>query len=171
MVESNVIDTLNLKSRDFAIRWKNAIRKAPQLKHYNALDDTVLIESDAHFYPLLARTLDRGIDRALIGDFFVKLGKERMGQGYPVSEIIYAINLSQQVVIEYLMTDYAPENAMQMYQTMGVLPKVAEFFLLGSFYLTKGFLEATYTTMSSNDKVSEEFLKKYFKDDFFFKKD
>ncbi|MDR0878080.1 MAG: hypothetical protein LBN21_08515 [Treponema sp.] len=169
MVEGTIIDTLNLKSRDFAVKWKNAIRKASQLKHYNALDDDTLIRADAPFYPLLARTLDRGIDRSLIGDFFVKLGKDRMRDGYPVSEVIYAINLSQQIVIEYLLSEYAPENAMQMYQTMGVVPKVAEFFLLGSFYLTKGFLEATYTTMSSNDKVSEEFLKKYFKDDFFFK--
>jgi hypothetical protein len=58
-----------------------------------------------------------------------------------------------------------------MYQSLGAITKVAEFFLLGSFYLTKGFLEETYTSMSNNDKVSEEFLKKYFKDDFFFKKD
>jgi hypothetical protein len=56
-----------------------------------------------------------------------------------------------------------------MYQAMGALTRVAEFFLLGSFYATKGFLEETYTSMSSSDKVSEELLKKYFKDDFFFK--
>jgi hypothetical protein len=58
-----------------------------------------------------------------------------------------------------------------MYQAMGVMTKVAEFFILGSFYVTKGFLEATYTHMSRNEDVSEELLKKYFKDDFFFKSD
>ena len=122
------------------------------------------------FYPLLARSLDRGLDRSLIGDFFVKLGKERMRNGFPISEVIYAINLVQKVVIEFLMTD-SLDNSMRMYQAMGALTRVAEFFLLGSFYLTKGFLEETYTSMSSNDQVSETFLKKYFKDDFFFKKE
>ncbi|MDR1899897.1 MAG: hypothetical protein LBQ55_07820, partial [Treponema sp.] len=82
-----------------------------------------------------------------------------------------AVNLAQQIVIEYLMTDFVLESTVRMYQAMGVVTKVAEFFLLGSFYLTKGFLEATYTTMSGSDQVSEELLKKYFKDDFFFKKD
>ena len=60
---------------------------------------------------------------------------------------------------------------MRMYQSMGVLTRVAEFCLLGSFYISKGFLEETYTSMNADDKVSEEMLKKYFKDDFFFKKD
>jgi hypothetical protein len=169
MIDRVLIDALTLESRDFAVRWKNLIRKAPQLKHYNTMEDTALIEADRPFYPLLAHTLDRGLDRSLVGDFFVKLGKGRVQTRFPVSEVIYGINLAQEVVIEYLMTEFAPDNPMRMYQSMGVLTKVAEFFLLGSFYLIKGYLEETYTTMSSRDQISEELLKRYFQDDFFFK--
>jgi hypothetical protein len=91
-----------------------------------------------------------------------------MQGGFPISEVIYALNLDQKAVIEYLMTEFAPENPMRMYQSMGALTQVAEFCLLASFYIAKGFLEETYTSMSG--KVSEELLKEYFKDDFFFKK-
>ncbi|MDR3192011.1 MAG: hypothetical protein LBT87_02980 [Treponema sp.] len=171
MVDRVLIDTLSLSSRDFALKWKKKVRKSPNLKHYGALDDETLIEMDAAFYPLLSRTLDRGIDRSLIGDFFVRLGKNRMQDGFPISEVVYAVNLSQQVVIEYLMTDFVLDSTVRMYQAMGAVTRVAEFFLLGSFYLTKGFLEATYTTMNRHDAISEELLKKYFTDDFFFKKD
>jgi hypothetical protein len=170
MVDGALIDSFSLQARDFALKWKEKIRRAPQLKHYNALDDDTLIETDAVFYPLLARILARGLDRSLLGGFFVRLGKDRMNDGFPVSEVIYAVNLSQKVVIEYIMTEFAPENPVRMYQSMGIITQVAEFFLLGCFYLTKGFLEATYTNMESSDAVSEELLKKYFRDDFFFKK-
>ena len=170
MIDLVLIDTLNLSPRDFAIRWKDTIRKNDHLKHYNDMDDGALIEEDMPFYPLLGRTLDRGLDRSLVGGFFVKIGKEKMKQGFPISEVIFALNLNQKAVIEYLMTEFAPENPMRMYQSMGVLTRVAEFCLLGSFYISKGFLEETYTSMSSKDKVSEEMLRKYFKDDFFFKK-
>jgi hypothetical protein len=122
-------------------------------------------------YPLLSRVLDRGLDRSLVGDFFVKMGKRRMKEGFPMSEVVFGINLAERVVIEYVINDFAPENPMRMYQSIGALTRISEFFLLGSFYLTKGFLEETYTSMSCHDKLSEEFLKKYFKDDFFFKKD
>ncbi|MDR1899936.1 MAG: hypothetical protein LBQ55_08020, partial [Treponema sp.] len=129
MVDGALIDILNYKSGDFALRWKDLIRRAPQLRHYNEMDDETLIKWDTPLYPLLARTLDRGIDRSLIGDFFVKMGKQRMQDGFPVSEVIYAVNLAQQIVIEYLMTDFVLESTVRMYQAMGVVTKVAEFFL------------------------------------------
>ena len=133
------------------------------------MSDDELIEINSKYYPLLAKTLDRGLDRALVGDFFVKVGKMREKAAFPVSEVIYGLNLAQQVVIGYMMTDFIMDSTVRMYQAMGTVNRVSEFFLLGCFYITKGFLEATYQEMSKNDKVSEELLKKYFKDDFFFK--
>jgi hypothetical protein len=171
MIDGVLIDTFKLQARQFALRWKEKIRKSPHLRHYNALDDEALIESDMVLYPLLGRILARGLDRSVLGGFFVDLGKKRMGGGFPISEVIYAVNLAQKVVIEYIMTDYAPENTLRMYQSMGIMTEVSEFFLLGCFYLTKGFLEATYTCMNSSDHVSKELLNKYFRDDFFFKQD
>jgi hypothetical protein len=169
MIDRMLIDSLNLKARDFAVRWKDQIRGAEQLKHYQTLDDGSLIEESKPCFPLLSRTLDRGLDRSLVGGFFVKVGKDRMRGGFPISEVIFALNIAQKVVIEFLMTEFAPDNPMRMYQSMGALTRIAEFFLLGSFYVTKGFLEETYTHMRKHDKVSEELLRKYFKDDFFFK--
>ncbi|WP_010263792.1 hypothetical protein [Treponema primitia] len=171
MVDGTIIDTLNINARDLAKKWKDLIRKAPQLKQYAALDDEGIIDEGASIYPLLARTLDRGLDRAALGDFFVRMGKDKMREGFPISEVIYGVNLSEQVVIQYIMTDFVLDSTIRMYQAMGVVNNVAEFFLLGCFYLTKGFLEATYTNMKGKDSVSEELLKKYFRDDFFFKKD
>jgi hypothetical protein len=171
MVDHILIDSLVLKAEDFAIKWKNMVRKAEQLKHYNSMDDETLIEADKPVYVLLSRTLDRGLDRSLVGGAFVKLGKERLQEGFPISEVIYAMNLAERIVIEYIMTEFAPESPVRMYQSMGVISQVSEFFLLGCFYLTKGFLEAVYTKMNVHDSVSEELLKKYFNDDFFFKKD
>jgi len=166
-----LIDTLSLQSRDFAVRWKDSVRKNPQLKHYNDMKDEAIVNDGAPFFPLLGRTLDRGLDRSLVGGFFVGMGKEKMRSGFPVSEVIFALSLNQQVVIKYIMTEFAPENPMRMYESMGALTIVAEFCLLGSFYIAKGFLEETYTSMNSSDQVSEGLLKKYFKDDFFFKKE
>jgi len=171
MVDHHLIDNLNLKTRDFALKWKNMVRKAQQLKHYNAQDDETLIQTGISIFPQLSKVLDRGIDRSIMGNFFAALGKERMQGGYPISEVIYAINLKEKIVIEYIMTEFAPESSVRMYQSMGIMSKISEFFLLGCFYLTKGYLEAVYTQMNSHDKVSEELLKKYFMDDFFFKKE
>ena len=169
MVDHVLIDNLNMRAGEFAIRWKNMVRKAYQLKHFNTLDDETLTEADRVLYPLLSGILEKGLDRISLGNFFVNLGKTRMQEGFPVSEVIYGINLTEKIVVEYIMTEFAPENPVRMYQSMGIISQVSEFFLLGCFYLTKGYLEMVYTKMNNHDKVSEELLKKYFKDDFFFK--
>jgi hypothetical protein len=171
MIDHALIDDLAIKAKDFAEKWKNMDRKAPHLVHYNSLDDDAIIVANINIYPLLSKTLDRGLDRSLIGNFFVNLGKERMQGGFPVSEIIYTVNLTQKVIIEYIMTEFAPENHIKMYQSMTVISQISEFFLLSCFYITKGYLEAVYTSMNADDSVSEDLLKKYFMDDFFFKKE
>ena len=168
MTDGGIIDNLKLQARDFALKWKNRIRKTPQLKSFADKDDETLVMMEMSIYPLLSSTLDRGLDRAKLGDFFVRLGKERMKAGFPVSELIYALSLSQQTVIEYVMSDIM-DSSMRMYQAMGILDRISEFFLLGAFYLTKGFLESTYTTMAASGAVTEDFVKQYLRDDFFFK--
>ena len=171
MIDHALIDNLNLKAEDFSIRWKNMIRKAPQLNHYNSMSDAALVATNKPLFGLLSKIMERGLDRSLVGDFFVKQGKELLKEGYPISEIIYAMSLAERVVIEYIMTEFATESQVRMYQSMGAISRIGEFFLLGCFYITKGFLEAVYTRMNVHDSVSEELLKKYFRDDFFFKQE
>ena len=171
MIDHTLIDNLNLNAKAFAVKWKNMVRKAPQLKHYNSLDDETLISINTQVYSLLSKSLDRGFDRSVMGNFFVNIGKNRMQDGFPVSEVIFTVNFSQKIVIEYVLTEFAPESPVKMYQSMGILSSISDFFMLGCFYLTKGYLEAVYTKMNVHDSVSEELLKKYFKDDFFFKKE
>jgi hypothetical protein len=171
MIDRALIDTFNIKARDFAIKWVHKLRASPQLEHYKEMNDEVLIAAGAPIFPLLSQTIDRGLDRHLVGSFFVKVGKERVRGGFPVTEVIYGLNIAQKVVIEYIMTEFAPENPMRMYQSLGALTTISEFFLLGSLYVIKGFMEETYENMSGHDKATLEVLRKYFRDDFFFKKD
>lgn len=169
VVERMLIDNLNFKARTLAEFWKDMIRGAPQLKRYNELTDEQLVELNADFYPVLSRSLERGMDKNALGAYFVRFGKDRMRRGFPVSEVIFSMNLSQKVVVEYLMTECVMDNSMQMYQVVDIMTRLSEFFLLGSFYLTKGYLEETYLALNDKEAVPEELLKRYFRDDFFFK--
>ncbi|GHV83890.1 hypothetical protein AGMMS50212_12300 [Spirochaetia bacterium] len=171
MVDHDLINILNFKSKFLASRWKALIRKAPHLRHYNKMSDDDLIKINEPLYKHLARTLDRGLDRAVIGDFFVKMGKNRLERGFPLSETVFACNLSQQMIVDYLAQEFVLDSSVAVYQTLDVTKKINEFFFLGCFYMIKGFLEKTYTEMSIKHKISEDLLKTYFKDEFFFKQE
>jgi len=169
MVDRAVLDAVTYRSHDMAVVWKDAIRKASQLKHYNGIDDLQLIEMNSSLHLVLARVLDRGMDRSEIGSFFVRLGKDRMRMGFPLSEILYAVNISQTTMIDFLLSELDLDTSLRLYQVIESIKRISEFYILGSFYITKGFLEETYTHLNIKESVDEDLLKRYFRDDFFFK--
>jgi hypothetical protein len=115
--------------------------------------------------------LERGIDRVTLGAFFVHYGKEQVMACFPISETVLALSICRQVVIECLESGAELDNPVKLYQAIGTSSDVAELFMLGCFYVTKGALEAIYEGMNENDNISQALLKKYFKDDFFFKRE
>ncbi|MDR0409947.1 MAG: hypothetical protein LBH18_06075 [Spirochaetaceae bacterium] len=171
MIDQTLLATLDFKAKSLSKRWINLIRKEPHLKHYNSFTDEQLYEINTPLYRQLARALERGIDRKVLGSYFVHMGKNRMEKGIPISEVIYASSLSQKTVVDYITSEFMHTNPLAMYQIFGVIDKVNEFFFLGCFYIIKGFLEQTYKHLNHHHNISEDLLKIYFKDDFFFKTD
>ncbi len=160
---------LTYQSHSLAVVWKEKVRAAPQLKSYNTLSDDTLVEINSDFYISLARWFSKGRDTNALGAFFVSLGKNRQSKGFPISEVLYAMVIAERVVVEGIRSEIPMENSLQMYQAMDAMRRISEFFLLGSFYLTKGFMEETYLHLNAQESLPEEMLKRYFRDDFFFK--
>lgn len=169
MIDRILIDVLTFNAKQLSARWKDRIREAGQLKHYNALSDECLTELIASLFPQLARFLESGLNKSVLGDYFVHMGKDSVLHGFPLSETVYGLHLSQQVILKYMESDLVLDDPVALYQGISVIAKVADFFLLGCYYVNKGFQEATIEKMSKTDKFSLDLLTKYFKDDFFFK--
>jgi hypothetical protein len=171
MIDQALLETLDFKAKSLAKRWKNLIRKESHLKHYNSFTDEQLSEMNIPLYSQLARSIERGIDKKILGRYFVHMGKNRMKQGIPISEVVYACSLCQKTVVDYITHEFLNANLLTTYQIFDMIDKVNEFFFLGCFYIIKGFMEQTYKHLSSQHNISEELLKTCFKDDFFFKTD
>ena len=171
MIDRVLIDTLNFKAAILAARWTKQIRKADHLRHYNALSDDKLRQLIESVFPQLARFLEHGLDRSILGEYCVTMGKSGVQHGFPLSEVVYGLRLSQQVVLEYIESEFVLDNPVALYQTLSLVPKVADFFVLGCFYINKGFQEATVEKLSAVENIPKETLTKYFKDDFFYKKE
>ncbi len=149
--------------------WLKRVRRSDGLKIYNALEDSELIAINRRIYQKLALWLRKELNTNGLGDFFVGIGSARRERGFAVSELIYALFLAQQAAQEYLTNETLADSSMTLYLMMDVSNHVADFFFLGSYYITKGFLEATYLDIQKNENIPEERLKDYLRDDFFFK--
>jgi hypothetical protein len=97
------------------------------------------------------------------------IGKEYCAQSVPLSELTFALNLDRKAVNEHIVEAEDLEGAHRIYALMEVTDQVGDFFFLGSYYLTKGYLEATFMRMRCEQSLDAATLNSYFPDDFFFK--
>ena len=164
-----LMDVLTMKSDGITRIWIQKVRKSPNLKKYNSLDEQQLLELNRDLYKNLGFWFSKDIDKNQVGAFFARLGKTRLKEGYPVSEISFSLLLAQRSVLEYLSQECVADNSMVLYQVLDLTRQVADFFFLGSYYMLKGYLEDAYLGLHNKESLSEEVLKKYLSDEFFFK--
>jgi hypothetical protein len=169
MMFKGLMDVLLSKNEGITRIWMQKVRNSQNLKKYNTLSDAELMHINEDMYKMLARWIDRDIDKNQIGSFFVDLGKVRRREGFPISEISYALLLAQRSVLEYLTNESLVDSSMVLYQILNLTKQVADFFFLGCYYMEKGHLEDTYVALNRDEAMTDDMLKKYFADDFFFK--
>ena len=150
-------------------RWLAKLRKAENISAINDVEDAELLSVHEEIIRELGRWFDKSADKNEIGAFFVMMGKEYCAQSIPLSELTFALNLDRKAVNEHIVEAEDLEGAHRIYALMEVTDQVGDFFFLGSYYLTKGYLENTFLRMRCEQSLDEEILNKYFPDDFFFK--
>ncbi len=165
----SLMDVLVTKNEGIIRAWVRKVRDSPNLVSYNCLSDNELQNLNYDAYKILARWIEREIDKNALGSFFVEFGKQRRISGFPVSEVTYAMLLAQRAVIEYLTNESIVDNSMALYQILNVTKQVADFFFLASYYMMKGYLEDIYVALNRDQSMPDDVLKKYLADDFFFK--
>jgi hypothetical protein len=150
-------------------RWLAKLRKAENVSEINRLEETELLSVHQEIVRKLGRWFDKSADKNEIGAFFVMMGKEYCAQGIPLSELTFSLNLDRKAVTEHIVENEELEGAHRIFALMEALDQVGDFFFLGSYYLTKGYLENTFVRMRKDQCLDDETLNLYFPDDFFFK--
>jgi hypothetical protein len=150
-------------------RWLAKLRKAENMAALNGIDDGELLSIHGEVIRKLGRWFDKSADKNEIGAFFVMLGKEYCAQAVPLSELMFAINLDRKAVTEHIVEGEELEGAHRIYALMEVLDEMGDFFFLGAYYLTKGYLEDTFIRLQREQCLDDETLNRYLPDDFFFK--
>ncbi|MGO8695512.1 MAG: hypothetical protein ACLQMF_17765 [Rectinemataceae bacterium] len=171
MMLNSLEDILAGAAPDIGRRWLYKLRGEKSLKGMNQLVDAELLSVHESVMHILAGWFDHSLDKNLIGAFFVMMGKEYCAQGIPLSELTFAIRLDRKSVSEHLIENTVVEGASRMYTLMAACDELSEFFMLGAYYLSKGYLEETFLRIRNCEDIPEDILTKYFKDDFFFKAD
>lgn len=150
-------------------RWIASIRESAQAATLKSLSDEELSSIYSEMSQELARWLNGSSDRNQLGFFFAQIGKEYALYGVSLSELSLALALARKSTVRGLLDDGMIENSSALYALFDASERVADFYALGNYYLTKGFLESVIERITAKTHVKRSTIVEYFKDDLFYK--
>ncbi len=169
MPSKALLDLLASDTAVIATTEMAKLRDLPALKTLGGLQNDQLIDINSQIYRGLIKWFDKSGGKNEVGATFASIGKTLCTAGIPVSESIYFLVVSRKSLVDHFQRDSMMENSLELYSILQTVDQISDFYALGSYYLTKGYLEDTFKALAKNAAIPESELRKYFKDDFFFK--
>lgn len=70
---------------------------------------------------------------------YTEIGRRRAAQGVPLSQLIWAINLAKQYLLEFLRTETGVERTIEVFGELEVLQLLEQFFDRANYYAAVGY--------------------------------
>lgn len=171
MISQKLLSLIANNEARLAKRWSEEVRKSEYMKTYQRFSEEELIKRNTRFFDQLVRWLESEGAKSLIGAFFVKIGKERYKEKFPLPEMLYGVFLAKKVFWDVIVTESFLDSVVDVYKALEALTVIYNFFDQGNLYITRGYLEEMYSEMLDDKKLPAADVKKYFYPGSFFKLD
>ena len=73
---------------------------------------------------------------------YIEIGRRRQGQGVPLHELLWAIMLTREFLLEYLKHDAVVEKPAEVFGELEMLQMLESFFDYAIYYAAVGYAEA-----------------------------
>ncbi len=153
---TNLINLITSNKRIIATTYYDQVKSSDYMKTYHNLDPEKVIAREEAVYVQLANWLKNGADNDEAEKFFAKIGSDRLKEGFPLSELNYALFISKKSFWEFLKThpeivkDIPAEKNVEFFAILG------NYFDLGGFYMVRSYILTLFEKLDINDSLSRE---------------
>lgn len=168
---ARIAEIIKRDATKIAERWTKTVRHSKHMKEFQRIEDDRLTIMNARVYEHLATWLQEGAPKEEVAEYFLTVAKRRFQAGIPLVEAHYAFYLSKREIWHYLQDQSALSDSLSLVIALDMLIAIYDYFDLGSFYVTRGYLEAMYGDMAAKEKIKPALLNRYFLDHQYFKEE
>ena len=162
MAVNKVVTFIEGNIAKFAKAFAKEVHKSKYLNRYKGFTEEELISRNEKVFKKLTEFLEDKLPGKEVGRFFVKIGKERYKEGFPLCEVIYALYLTKNIFWKKIREEGFFSSALDVYVAMETLKSIYDFFDVGAIYIIRGYEEEMYQELGQTGKLSEDDLKKVF---------
>lgn len=155
---TKLIDAINKDAQLMAENYYNEILKSDKMENYGKLDKDLVIKREVDVFKNMISWLSTGSSDDNAEKFFENVGSERFNEGFPLAEINFALHIDKLVVWDYFIprkeTGLFANN--EEFQNTAIL--LSNYFDLGSFYMTRGYMNGLCAALENTGKFKREEL-------------
>ncbi len=162
MVYESLIAIVEESVDNLAKSWSREVNNCEYLDTYKALPEKELFDRGQKLFTNLLHWLQTGASNEDAAKYFQEVGEERIGEGFPLSEVYYALYLEKKVLWSFVAWKEEITNKLKAVDAIEFMTVINNYFDLGNFYIIRGFMNKLYEDLSGSDKFSKEELEKIF---------
>lgn len=136
------------------------LMKSEYMTTYQKLDQSKVIAREELVFQNFIKWLKSGASNDEAEKYFEKIGAERFNEGFPLTEINYALYITKKVfwsTIAWKKELFEESDFHHLIECMTILNN---YFDLGSFYLIRGYVHELFTKLDISDKLTREEIHK-----------
>ena len=149
-LSDRLIRTIESNAEEFAQSTVKKLRSSPRTESHHKLPDKDMYNRCYEVYRNLGRWLWEKSDQAVQARFN-ELGERRCQEGIPLGEVLWALVLTKDHLLEYLGAYALANSAMELYQQQELDRLIGHFFDRAVCYTAAG-----YERQASEKKTSGE---------------
>lgn len=138
MLCNRLVRLIETHANALALSLSEKVRASAELRDYHKILD---YELNARVYEIYHQLGDWLLERKEedIEHRYTAIGRRRSTQGIPLSQLIRAIVLTKQNLLEFLKRDSAVENAVDILAQQELLELLDQFFDAAIYYAARGY--------------------------------
>ncbi len=159
MVHKKLIDVVKNNISELADAWLDEARKSENMLTYHKLTDDEIKGRGKQVFENLSKWLEGGANVDEVEKYFCMVGKTRINEGFPLTEVHFALYITKKILYNYIDWRDAVSGSFSNSSATQILSTFNNYFDLGNFFITKGYLNELFEKLDESKKLSRSDLK------------
>ncbi len=158
---SKIISFLESNTTSLSNAFYEQIIQYDMMKTYKQLEKPVVIERAEKLFLHFIDWLKKGASNEKAEKYFEKVGAERFHEGFPLTEVIYALFTTKKVFWSFIAWKEELFDDMDYVKLIEYVTILNNFFDLGNFFIVKGYINELISKMDESLGYTKEEIKKF----------
>jgi len=158
---SKIIHFLEDNISSLSNAYYEQVMQSEFMKTYQKFDKAKVIERAEKVFLNFVDWLKKGASNVEAEKYFENVGAERFREGFPLTEVNYALYTTKKVFWSYIAWKEELFEGLDFVNTIEYITILNNFFDLGNFYITKGYIQELVNKIDESSKYTKEGIKKF----------